>query len=556
MENFLETDKIRDCISSIPFVKKVYYLVYEEYLIKGKVEISFDELISLDIEVLIKPQYPLKDHNSESIKFINKDLIKYKHVMGDGAICIHTSHCTELEQKLFIDFQSLKNWIIKYYINSDFDENYEHIIVPESLINDEYSSYIFAETKKSFKKGEFGIVRLRALSRSIYKNKLINNFLVQRFESDNRKTCNWSEYYRDTESTDFGYYIFIENAPATYNRFIFENWLDFNNLLPDDFIKELHKRDSLIPRTKNVVLPLFIGYNTINEEIHWQVALLESGRLPFKGVPVKLNGVKTGKWKGELISQKVNWAISNNASYSYYFGRGSFSTSITEKNILIIGIGAIGSILSKTLVRCGCKHIDITDFDTKQPENVCRSEYGFIFGLCDKVEELKNILNSISPHCDIRIVDKEYFETIIKVLHKNEDAKNKLCNQINNYDFVFDCTTDNDLMYILNSLELSCTLINMSITNYAKELVCAFYPNIYSFVINQFENILINDTSDLHRPTGCWDPTFKASYNDIDLLVQMGLKHINHVFSNNSTKNNFVVTFENSNATNIKIKEF
>ena len=556
MGEFLELEKIESCVSNIPFVKKIYNLEQESYFIKGKIEISFDGLKSLDIELLIKPQYPLKDHDSESIKFINKELIEYNHVMSDGAICIHTSHCTNLEQKLLIDFNSLKNWIVKYYLNSGTDENYEHIIVPESIVDNRYLSYMFAETDESFKKGEFGLIGLTIIRNSIYKEKSIQNFLVQNFESSTKKYCNWSAYYKNAETTHSGYYVFIETSPATHNRFIFENWLDFKDLLPIDFIQELHRYESSLSSNEKVLLPIFIGYKTINDEIHWQVALFEVGNFPIKGVPVKLNGVKTGKWRGELISQNIRWAISENASYSYFFGRGSFSTSITENKILIIGIGAIGSILAKTLVRCGCKNIDITDIDTKKPENVCRSEYEFNYGLSDKVAELANILTSTSPHCNINIVNKEYFESIIKVFHKNKEAKVAFCEHLNKYDLVFDCTTDNDLMYILNSLNLNCNLINMSITNHAKDLVCAFYPNIYGFVMNQFENVLSNDIGDLYSPTGCWSPTFKASYNDIDLLVQMGLKHINHVFSSESAKNNFIVTFEGESLQTLKIKEF
>jgi len=455
-----------------------------------------------------------------------------------------------------IDFNSLKNWIVKYYLNSGTDKNYKHIVVPESIVDNRYLSYIFAETDKSFKKGEFGLVGLIAIRNNIYKEKLIQNFLVQNFESNSKKYCKWSNYYKNTKTTHSGYYIFIETTPATHNRFIFENWLDFKDLFPTDFLQKLYRYESSLARNKKVFMPIFIGYKTINDEIHWQVALLESGNFPTKGIPVKLNGVKTGKWRGELISQKIIWALSENASYPYFFGRGSFSTSITEKKILIIGIGAIGSILAKTLVRCGCKNIDITDFDTKKPENVCRSEYEFNNGLSDKVTELTTILTSTSPHCDINIINKEYFESIIKVFHKDKKAKAVFCKHLNKYDLVFDCTTDNDLMYILNSLKLNCNLINMSITNHAKELVCAFYPNIYEFVINQFENVLYNDTNDLYSPTGCWSPTFKASYNDINLLVQMGLKHINYVFNNDKAKNNFIVTFEGDNTQTLKIKEF
>ena len=53
---------------------------------------------------------------------------------------------------------------------------------------------------------------------------------------------------------------------------------------------------------------------------------------------------------------------------------------LTNSKILIIGIGAIGSIVAKTLVRSGCTKVDFIDYDIKEPENVCRSEYSFYTG--------------------------------------------------------------------------------------------------------------------------------------------------------------------------------
>ncbi len=517
-------------------------------------EISFENLSSLDFELLINPQYPLKDHSTESIKFINKELIPYSHVMRDGSICIHTSHCVKLEEKLRIDFNSLKDWIVKYYINAGSDTNYEHIIVNHAIIKDHLHSYIFAETNQKFEKSEFGTVELVNLGGSPCNGISNQNYLVRSFKNQHtEKICQWSKHYQHAKSTNYGYYLFVENTPAIYNRFVFENWTDFNGLFPDNFIQNLYNLSNTKKQKKETILPIFIGYKTVKEEIHWQVALLEFGKFPIKGIPIKSKGIKTGKWKGGLISQKINWALSENASYSYFFGRGAFSTYLTNKKILIIGVGAIGSIIAKTLARGGCKHIDIADYDVKKPENICRSEYFFNTGIGDKVLELEYILTSISPHCNVNIPNKEYFETIIKVLHNNKEAKEFFCHQLNQYDLILDCTTDNDLMYILNSFQLSCDLINISMTNYANELVCAFYPNIYKFVMNQFENVLLNNTDDLYNPTGCWSPTFRASYSDIDLLVQMALKHINNIFEGAVAKNNFIVTFSNN---NLKIKEF
>lgn len=556
----LDKDEIKKHISEIPFVKKIYFLEQGDFSINAKVEIAFDELDgSLDFEVEILPLYPLKSFDSESITFKNKELIPYNHVMGSGSICIHTLHSTNLKQKLNIDFNSLKNWIIKYYINKGKDTDYEHIIVSVSPINENYNAYIFTDVNRKFNKGEFGDVQISYLSNGIYKEKTILNYVVQAFipVREDPIKCEWSNIYKNYKITHAGFYIFIEEVPAKHNRFIFQNWIDFIDFLPQGFLALLYQYEKEnIKKTKGSIFPLFIGYRTIETNIHWQIAMLEVGKIPLCGVPEKINNIKTGKWISELIDEKIIWSLSRNSSYKYFFGRGIMSQKITQKKILIIGVGAIGSMVAVTLARGGCNHIDFVDYDIKEPENVCRSEYMFFAGITNKTEELKNILCGISPFVNIQSINNNYFETLIKIFYKDENNKTDIVNNINKYDLIFDCTTDNDLMYVINSLDLIADLINMSITNHAKELVCAFHPNIYKFVNNQFNNVLENDIEDLYNPIGCWSPTFKASYNDINVLVQLAIKHINILFEEDKPKNNFVIKSDENNPSNLNVVKF
>lgn len=556
----LNLEEIKGYISQIPFVNNIYYLEQRDFLICGKVEIAFEELEkSLDFEVEIYPQYPLKSYDSESIKFINKNLIEYNHVMGNGSICIHTLHSVNLKDKLLIDFTSLRNWIVKYYINRGNDLNYEHILVSENSINDIYNSYIFTDIDHEFKKGDFGEVNTSFLNVGIYKEKPISNYIVQNFTllSGEKLDCKWSELYKKIKLAQNGFYIFIENPPAKLNRFAFKNWKDLNQIFNQKFLSFLHDfQKRTLTKFKGQNVPIFIGYRTVATEIHWQVAILEIGKFPLKGVPEKIDGRKTNRWKSELTDEKISWALSRNSSYKYFFGRGTLSKNIIDKKILILGIGAIGSIVATTLVRGGCRYIDLADHDVKEPENVCRSEYIFDSGINEKIEELTRILSSISPFVEIASFKKDCFETLIKVFHKEKGSKELFTSALNQYDIIFDCTTDNDLMYILDSLELNGDLMNLSITNHAKDLVCAFYPNIYKFVINQFSNILENDFDDLYNPTGCWSPTFKASYNDINFLVQMALKQINIIYEQGKPRNNFILKTDVERLFNIKIEEY
>ena len=210
-------------------------------------------------------------------------------------------------------------------------------------------------------------------------------------------------------------------------------------------------------------------------------------------------------------------------------------------------------MVARTLTRCGCRYIDYVDYDIKEPENICRSEYNIINGITDKTQELNRILSEISPFVNSKPLNNNYFELLIKSYFTDKEYQKTFAKELNNYDLIIDCSTDNDLMYILDSLTLSTEIVNLSITNHAKEMVCAFYPNMYKFVNHQFSSILKNDTEDLYEPTGCWSPTFKGSYNDINVLVQLALRHLNRLFTNKKQKNNFVIKEVDN---NLKIIEF
>ena len=352
--------------------------------------------------------------------------------------------------------------------------------------------------------------------------------------------------------------MFVENQPATNKRFVFKSWDSFNDKFPSEFIDVLYKLEkSNIKKYKNDLVPIFVGYKTFENNIHWQVALLEIGEFPIHGIPERINGKKTGKWIGEFDSVKINWAITRDASYKFFYGRGALNPKITESKILIIGLGAVGSMVAKTLTKGGCRKIDIADYDVKYPENICRSEYNFLMGIGDKVAELYKILSADSPFIDVEIFNEVYFQDLIKIFFdRDQRFRLDFSAILNNYDIIFDCTTDDDLMYALNSLQLKSDLINLSITNHATQLICGFHPNIYNFVRTQVNELLDHDSEDLYEPLGCWSPTFKASYNNISLLVQHAVKKIDTIYKEEKYKNNFVIDTKTKNNFRLNLTEF
>ena len=97
-------------------------------------------------------------------------------------------------------------------------------------------------------------------------------------------------------------------------------------------------------------------------------------------------------------------------------------------------------------------------------------------------------------------------------------------------------------MRVIDSIGAQAQVINISITNHAQDLVCAFSPNVKETVSLVYTMLGKDSDKDLYNPTGCWSPTFKASYNDISSKVQYALKHIVNMLSRLEPMSSFYIT--------------
>ncbi len=550
--------EINTAMESIPDVKLIKPFGQGKLDIEGCISIFVEGLEHpLNFDVSISPLYPFKSHDTETIKFTNDNLLEYKHIMSNGSICIHTAQSPVLSEKLDYDIASVKTWIKKYYINKDTDTHYEHLIVPEKAFKDSHFAFFFNDVEYTFSKNQYGFVDYSTLSNGVFYKDKINSNIVQKFYDRNKKVIadvKWN-FQLKSFPISTGLFFFLKDVPSKNQRWAFNNWKDFETPMPQDFLKFLHTIEESLQKNKGSYLPLFIGYNISETEIHWQVIMLEIGNFPIYGEKVNQ------QWLTIIDGNRsIDWAMTRNCSYKYFFGRGRLNEKLTNGKILIIGIGAIGSIVAKTLVRSGCTKVDFIDYDIKEPENVCRSEYPFFTGITNKTNDLVNELCLISPFFEPTHGGFEFseaFDFFLKSHLTDTTVRTEIEKWLNDYDVIFDCSTDNDLLYVLSRLKINSTLLNLSISNHAKHLVCANEQNRYEFISTQFSgNVLKFDVDDLHNPTGCWNPTFKASYNDINTLVQFAIKHINLRLEQDKALRNFVIETDDTDCLTIKLKEF
>lgn len=490
----------------------------------------------LSWQVVIVAPYPMKVNGHATISFTNQELLPFPHIMRGGELCLHTTDALTEEDQFRQDLIQLKSWVDKYYVNKEIDAHYENLVVNSTSVDGVEYHFLFTELKEELTIGDYGMVRLCHLLSSSKRGIKTKTYLICGFQSSSvykskEKLCDWSSDYLSSFNCEYGAYCMLNKAPERYGKFIIEDFAELEPLFDQTQKDFIYKAVRGAQDNPTNLYPLFCGYKTPDNRTYWQVILLDIAQPPIKGV--KHSTSRGPVWLTVFTQTKIHWANTVDASYEYFFGRGAMPRELASKKFFIIGLGAVGSIVAKTLARCGARYIDVYDFDVKEPGNVCRSEYEVFNGIGDKSSELQVLLYRLSPFVTCR-VQKSLFDYLVKSLNPEE-----VRDVLNEYDVIFDCTTDNHLMVLLDSLCLKSQVVNLSITNHAKELTCVFSPQVARCIEFLYNKLLTQDDSDMFNPSGCWNPTFKASYNDISLMVQFALKYIIRMLSSLEPISNF-----------------
>ena len=544
----MTADKIKELIGTLSGVILVDdFTIDEAGLLKGRIAVATgQDNTDLEWNVEISPTYPFKVMGSEPIYFQNKNLLDYPHIMQGGNLCMHPAEYENAESQFVNDLKQLKEWIDKYYVKEEKDVHYEHLVVNHYPIHKKYYTFCFAEIQEDFAEGDYGIVHYATLPTGQKNDCQVSNYVVQRFVSylKTKKVlpCKISNFYQELRSCT-GVYCLLNNIPSVYNKFIVEEYDSIRGLFSQSQKNYIHSF-VVSHGDKYDFFPLFCGYKIPSGGVYWQAMLIFMEDLPIE--PVRVGIGKNRVWLTDFKRGQIQWAETVDISYKYFFGRGAMPEELANKKMLIMGVGAIGSIIAETLTRCGAKNISLYDIDNKEPGNVCRSSYPFYTGITEKTLDMGSLLRQISPHVECTSL-KPIVDLVIKSYAVEHEDKSALAGFFDEFDVIFDCTTDNQLMRVMDSVGAKAQLVNLSITNHAQDLICAFSPNVTETVLLIYDLLKRDTETDMYNPTGCWNPTFKASYNDIECKVQIALKHIIMMLSRLEPLSNFYITEDDLN---------
>lgn len=206
----------------------------------------------------------------------------------------------------------------------------------------------------------------------------------------------------------------------------------------------------------------------------------------------------------------------------------------------------MGSSLAEILVRGGVKNLVLEDFDNIRGGNLCRANYDLKNLIYFKTDCLTKRLKSISPFVNLRLESQKLnnyeLEVIVEYFNKH-------------IDIIFDCSTDPEVTYILDKIDFKGTVFSLAITNNAKSFVSITGKKLTKQAKVIFDYIE-NEPPTYFEGAGCGYPTFEANYNDINALLNLGLKSINHNFSNSISNKTLTITPTFKGQKTISIEEY
>ena len=269
-------------------------------------------------------------------------------------------------------------------------------------------------------------------------------------------------------------------------------------------------------------VPNKVGENA--DRIHWLAIQLPE---LFNGAS-QVNGFRPSKASARRANNirlhaanAIDWIPSENWGLDQINSRGKLPSSILDKKVLLVGGGALGSIIAELFVRGGLYDLTVCDGDDVGAGNLVRHTLDLRHIELNKARSLTHHLNQISPWAKVRY------------LHGN--FPNESDAGIDGYDLIVDCTASQKALCALAVCYSTREhfFASFSISFGAKRLY-SFVSLGRRFPFEEYRKAIIpwmnGDATENHaiipprEGIGCWHPVFPARADEMWMWGSMAIK--------------------------------
>ena len=243
----------------------------------------------------------------------------------------------------------------------------------------------------------------------------------------------------------------------------------------------------------------------------------------------------------------LEWVETENWHQDEISGRGRVNPSVRSKSVLIIGGGAVGSVLTEFLVRSGVQDVTIMDHDRLKVGNLVRHTLGVSHLEKPKALHLADRLDDAAVHSVVTPIDATFPPT----------ARNDI-NRVLDADVLIDCTADDSVAEHMRRFAWDgpVTFVSVSVGLKARRAF-TYVAHSNTFPADDFANRLDPwlrsemDGYDEALPrdgTGCWHALMPARIDDVWMMTGAAVKTIESAIAeppSESTLSVFEQQYEN-----------
>jgi molybdopterin/thiamine biosynthesis adenylyltransferase len=264
------------------------------------------------------------------------------------------------------------------------------------------------------------------------------------------------------------------------------------------------------------------------KRLHWlaiELPHLASSRDQYPGFRANEKGYWMSDKRKLEGKNPVRWARSECWDADEISERGKLPQEIQERQMLVLGAGALGSAIEELLTRAGVKSLTILDPETLVAGNLVRHTLTLLELHQSKSVNVAKRLNRASLNATIEGIQCS-FPDIPEEFHRLVRSAN----------VVLDCTGDNDVLSHLETYPWQAEKIFLSFSfgRFAKHLY-GFFAQGTSFPRQQYVDAIYpwlerDQETDLtawpREGIGCWHNVFPARSDDVWLWASVALKQI------------------------------
>lgn len=265
-------------------------------------------------------------------------------------------------------------------------------------------------------------------------------------------------------------------------------------------------------------------------QMHWQATrLTEIGEIQdWKAGFRKGYCAKWAQAKDRVTSNAspIRWLDTQNWTAGELVSRGRLPEPITSKRVLLIGAGALGSVIAEMLVRAGTYKLTVLDGEKLLMGNLCRHTLGIPELQHGKAEGLTKRVAQFNPHTEVEAIPETFPPLDTDALAKVEAS-----------DIILDCTAEDEVLHHLSVFPWKTPkqFASLSLGFAAKRLFC-FVAEGAKFPASEFGQAIRpwmarekseHGHKEMPREAlGCWHPIFPARVDDVWMMATVAVKQL------------------------------